>query len=321
MSYIVLYCHICFFLSLLIAILHSPGPGTTLDMSSNTSGGLEHYCDGPLGRPLLIICGGINLDNSYHLAIWSLHSSRSYWQKETTLQNGGARGICLLGDAVLVVGSGISGVQCEIYEKSRWYSLPNMLMPRVAFGTVIVGRRVFVIGGKWQNTGKSALHVECFDMDTKEWQRCSRQPSEFLWPLLTRVRNQVIVLPTDDNCDYFNIYDALNDRFTNKCSLPSYIRSFRGACATSLGDDVFVIGGRFDLFDQYNIITNTWTNLTSGPQFAHLNAACMVVAGKLMVFGGYDEDSIEEYDFDNGMWKERSLRMPANICCYTVLKP
>ncbi len=102
-----------------------------------------------------------------------------------------------------------------------------------------------------------------------------------------------------------------------------------GACAVTLGDSIYVIGGRTDeevlnTVQRFNPRRNSWDTSVEELRQARANAAAVAFGGKIYVFGGENDEksplkSIECYDPKENRWRHAgNLLIPRSSAAAVV---
>lgn len=236
---------------------------------------------------------------------------------------GGYGSACIKDRSIIIIG-GYDGQhatsRCSLYN-GKWHDLPDMPKARTNFSAVVVGSDVYVLGGRYAIDRDDALQVDCLNLDNNKWTVATWLPVAMVRPMLTVCQRRIIVAFTPTSHVY--VYDVRQRNVRWKgYRLPKEAGQVYGACVTSLEGDVYVVGGRDDVFLRYNVPNNQCEVFLAKPQRRHMFSACVIVNDQLTLFGGYQHQLIESYDLhqDESIWRVRELVMPTELCWHDVLK-
>ena len=191
-----------------------------------------------------------------------------------------------------------------------WSTHPSTLnTPRSDFGTVVLDRCIYVIGGTHYSTYLKS--VEAFDVSEKSWKPVA--------PMATPRRGVAVV-----SCDgsiyaiggqsstwgclkSVECYDPSKNKWKFVAPLPT---PRRNACAITIGERVYVIGGytgseATNSVEIYDPATDKWTSGES-MVLKRSSASAVLFQDAIYVVGGFSGtfflNSVEAYDLDSELW-------------------
>lgn len=85
-----------------------------------------------------------------------------------------------------------------------------------------------------------------------------------------------------------------------------------GSSAVSFGGKIYVVGGGSSTCMVYEPSTDLWSHLAR-PKQLHFLAAAAVWKKKIVICGGVNSNSIEEYDPETGMWSTWNSLLPKSV--------
>lgn len=201
--------------------------------------------------------------------------NQSHWTRKEvseTYNISHAAGIGLDGMVYIFGGHGVDDASNIVfkydYKTGEFTELAPMPQRLYQHGAVLIGRKVYVFGGKSNNAGvteySKALYV--YDVDTNIWTQLSD---------MITARSQFA-------------YGVINNKIYAACG--------RG-----------VNGVKLALLESYDIETDTWTALANYPNSTRYYIDGIGYKGKFYVFGGYTgggKNQIYEYDPLGNAWTE-----------------
>ncbi|ELU09991.1 hypothetical protein CAPTEDRAFT_103627 [Capitella teleta] len=201
---------------------------------------------------------------------------------------------------------------CYSYDvlTNEWTALPPMPTARILHSSVHHNHHLYIVGGS-DNEDVYLDSVETLDMRSGQWSRLPPMPRPLREPQVVFVSNHLFVLGGFLNSGELSVgvheYDAAHGTWGARCSLPE---ECEGADAVCFGGDFFVVGGDDRCCMRFNTSSDSWTKL-QGPPYDHYWGPSFVWRNKIILCGGEDRDSIEEYspgtDSCSAIW---TLKMP-----------
>ncbi|MFA5854063.1 MAG: kelch repeat-containing protein [Patescibacteria group bacterium] len=203
---------------------------------------------------------------------------------------------------------------------THWETASSMPFARADFGTVVVGDRIFIIGGH-DGYARTLVSVLVYDIPTDLWSEVAPLPQALHHPAVATDGKQIFVVGgltsiSSRPLDVVYAYDPIR----NSWSELGQLNDFRGdAAAAYVGDRLVILGGTTTAgtdgaFEAYDLDRKGWNGLPTMPT-ARRGHQVAVMNGELFVFGGRfgtSKDILSTQVFKEvGEWK--SLRdMPAS---------
>ncbi|ELT90817.1 hypothetical protein CAPTEDRAFT_89939 [Capitella teleta] len=161
--------------------------------------------------------------------------------------------------------------------------------------------------------------VECLDLETLEWSEFPHLPKALLLPSVVYVQKQLFVVggepsSTTTSGDVYE-FDSAERAWQPRCPMPQV---YKGADAVSVDNKILVLGGVYRVCMQYDPCGDLWIQLQRS-QFQHITGRAVVWKDKIVVCGGRDTDSIEEYDPCLDKWSTWNLKMPFEDMCFALI--
>ncbi|ELU18446.1 hypothetical protein CAPTEDRAFT_188904 [Capitella teleta] len=200
--------------------------------------------------------------------------------------------------------------ECYLYEaqNSQWNTLPPMPTARRSHSSIYHNHHLYVVGGC---DDRSELNsVDALDMKNLQWNHLPPLPREVLNAYLAIVSGNLFVLG-GCNSDWnwvadVHEFESMQRTWCQRSPMPEICD---GGAAVSFNDLVYVVGGSERSCMCFNPRDYTWTSLQR-PQFNHWRGPSLVLNGNIVVFGGFNDDSIEEYSPLTDSWSSWTLKMP-----------
>ncbi|ELU02636.1 hypothetical protein CAPTEDRAFT_199608 [Capitella teleta] len=213
------------------------------------------------------------------------------------------------GGFVVSGGQSQNGNQRECYwydvQNGQWNTLPPMPTARYNHSSIYHNHHLYVVGGY---DGRRLNSVEALDMRNLQWNHLPPLPREVVLLYLAFVLDNLFVL--GGCCDEWvadvHEFDSTQQTWRQRSLMPEICG---GGAAVSFDDHVYVVGGWNRSCMRFNPRNNTWTSLQR-PQFNHYFEPSLVLNGNIVVFGGLNNDSIEEYSPLTDSWSTWTLKMP-----------
>jgi N-acetylneuraminic acid mutarotase len=217
--------------------------------------------------------------------------------------------------------------------KGLWTKLAPMLHPQNEAATVVVGDRVYVMGGFTLGTDGPIDRVQIYDTANNAWSEGPPLPDPVHHHGAVLVGGKIYVVggfhepfPKREPIDLTWVFDPSTNHWDRRAPLPSP----RGAMmVAAIGDLIYAIGGEHRRpagapvpkgappayepiadFAVYDPSADHWATLPP-MKVARDHAYAGVINGRLYVVGGrdrpkYDIATVEEFDPDIGTWTERA---------------
>ncbi|ELT88101.1 hypothetical protein CAPTEDRAFT_209152 [Capitella teleta] len=164
---------------------------------------------------------------------------------------------------------------------------------------------LYVVGG----VGRGYLNsVDALDMKNLQWNHLPPLPRKVFFAYLAIVSDNLFVLGgcNDEWVTDVHEFDSTQQTWRQRSLMPEICE--RGA-AVSFNDHVYVVGGENRSCMRFNPRSNTWTSLQR-PHFNHQYGPSLVLNGNIVIFGGSNNDSIEEYSPLTDSWSTWTVKMP-----------
>ena len=204
------------------------------------------------------------------------------------------------------VGIIVTPPEPPIIEPSEWNTLANITMPRVRMSSVVIGNKIYCIGGQ-SSTGTVAT-VESFDIvnnyteTSLQYQRTGAT-SQF-------INNKIYTFGGHDGYTTINTvecYDIETNAVTTKTNMP-----YRTVGATShiVNGLIYIIGGYsntvgINVIQIYNPDTDTWSVKNGMRPRRYFES--VLIDNKIYCFGGYNgANTVECYDISTETWSVKA---------------
>jgi N-acetylneuraminic acid mutarotase len=200
------------------------------------------------------------------------------WSEGTAVTKAGA--------VYAIGGRGPGGVLADIdrYRPATdtWVSLPDMPTPRAGLAAAVVGRAIYVIGGRdsvggpcSQAPGGELATVERFDIPTRTWTTVARLPSARSDLGAIAHGGKIYVfggcrVKRNFSITFLNDVDVYNPRSNRWSTAPADLPTARAAMygMGRRGGRIYVIGGwsgggPLDTNEVYKVAANAWSKAAS----------------------------------------------------------
>ena len=224
-------------------------------------------------------------------------------------------------------------------QTGKWKVLKtkNEVANRSECGLTMVDGKLYLIGGD----GGELQSVESFDPKTLTWTKLAPAPVNMHHFQAVAYNNKIYVLeafstggfPNQEPMSNVYVYDTGKDTWQKGGEIPAARRRAGAGAAVYKGKLYLVAGiqhghssGTTNMFDVYDPVTATWSQLPDAPHIRdHCSAA--VVKDKLYVVGGRNTSyrdpankitfffsqtvlDVDCYDFATGKWSTLSAKLP-----------
>ena len=205
----------------------------------------------------------------------------------------------------------------------RWRSVDGLQVPRDDFGTAVIDREIWVLGGMTGERGNRVLSIEVLDTRTGHWRTSGIEMPVGL--------ASFEVIADGPRIHVFGGFDALSrpttfaavlDTRTGRWrDLPAMPRARYAHTVTRYEDQVFVIGGRDDdgpvaEVDVFDLETRRWSTARAPMANARDSHDTVLTPDGLVVVGGWLDyeptDLVDVYDPETDTWTE-GPRLPQPI--------
>ncbi|ELU10296.1 hypothetical protein CAPTEDRAFT_185686 [Capitella teleta] len=178
----------------------------------------------------------------------------------------------------------------------HWNTLPPMPTARRSHSSIYHNHYLYVVGGcddcGWDCRPLNS--VDALDMRNLQWNHLPPLPREVDFASLAIVSDNLFVLGGCSGLNWaadVHEFDSTQQTWRQRSPMPEICE---WGVAVSFDDHVYVVGGQDRRCMRFNPRNNTWTSLQR-PQFIHSYGPSLVLNGNIVVFGGLNDDSIEEY--------------------------
>jgi len=195
----------------------------------------------------------------------------------------------------------------------RWKPIEGLYVPRDDFGTAVVGRDVWSLGGMTGERGNRVLTIEVLDTGTDTWRTPAVRMPMGVASFETIADGPLIYafggLDHDNHATRFSaVLDTRTGRWQD---LPPLPRGRYAHTATAYGGKFYVIGGRDDAgrvpeVDVFDPRSGTWTTAQSSMRRLRDSHKTVATPDGLMVVGGWrgygPTDAVDLYDPRTDTW-------------------
>ncbi|ELT90833.1 hypothetical protein CAPTEDRAFT_48075, partial [Capitella teleta] len=183
-------------------------------------------------------------------------------------------------------------------QNGQWNTLPPMPTARREHSLIYHNHHLYVVGGY---DGRCLNSVEALDMRNLQWNHLPPLPRKVRFAYLAIVSDNLFVLGGCCGLNWVadvHEFDSTQQTWRQRSPMPEICA---GGAAVSFNDHVYAVGGRERSCMRFNPRNNTWTSLRL-PRFKHIDGPSLVLNGNIVVFGGFNDDSIEEYSPLTDSW-------------------
>ncbi|XP_055905163.1 kelch-like protein 5 [Eupeodes corollae] len=203
--------------------------------------------------------------------------------------------------------TGTSDFQIQTYdaEKNEWSyeKWPMPLKKRIEYGTVLIGDKLFIAGGK--QSGQITNSVEYLDLNTMQW--CELPPMALArrWPGMAELNGHLYVVGGESAGNWscsVEIFDFSTRIWTYSEPLRLSLSFIQ---VLVLSDNLYAVGNGQRTIERYDPVTVKWTT-TSPKEENSLNFGIAAVNGKVYAvggdFNGIKCETVECYDPAANSW-------------------
>lgn len=217
--------------------------------------------------------------------------------------------------------------------KGTWTQIAPMLHAQNEAASVVIGNRIYVMGGFTLGTDGPIDRVQIYDTGKNEWSEGTPLPDPVHHHGAALVGGKIYVVggfhepfPKRDPIDLTWVFDPATNHWDKRAPLPAP----RGAMAVgAIGNLIYAAGGEHRRpagapvpkgapppyepitdFTVYDTQTDRWSTLPP-MKVARDHAYMGVINGRFYVIGGrdrpkYDITTVEEFDPAKGTWTEKA---------------
>ncbi|ELT95138.1 hypothetical protein CAPTEDRAFT_120430 [Capitella teleta] len=198
---------------------------------------------------------------------------------------------------------------CFSYDSKSdsWSTLPSMSTARRSHSSIYYNQHLYIVGG-WDGQKKINI-VETLNMRSLQWSHLPPLPHPVGLPYLAIISNKFLVFGVRNgswNVDMHE-FDFAQQTWQTRSPMPEICDA---GSAVTLGEEIYVIGGRSNSCMRFNPRADAWTFLQR-PPMDHTNCSLLVWKGQILVFGADNHDSIEAYSPKTNTWTKWALKTPA----------
>ena len=187
-----------------------------------------------------------------------------------------------------------------------WTKLADMPTARQSLCVAAVNGIIYAIGGWSEHVFLST--VEAYDPAADKWTKKTNMPTLRDAMSAVAVDGKIYVIGGNfhgNSVSTVEVYEPATDKWTRKADMPT-ARCYLAACVVD--GRIYVSGGKeanrpgrpcLPTVEVYDPATDTWTQASDMPRTRNLHAAS-VVAGKMYIIGGQDEEAVK-------LWEEGKL--------------
>jgi N-acetylneuraminic acid mutarotase len=260
-------------------------------------------------------------------------AAEDYWTTlaEMPMARGG-HGVAVVDGKIFVMGGsfgeGTTGIN-EVYDPltNTWTTKNSIPTPRSAFGIAAVENKIYVIGGSYTGNPTSAVN-EVYDPSTDTWETKTSMPTSRTYVVANEVNGKIYIMagftfphpsfPT--LCNKTEVYDPVNDSWTEKAQMPDFTGLGYGENVTSAVIDNKIYVTVAKTLHIYNTENDSWSLGASVPTTIHGGAVMGATTGewapkRLYLFGGYG------YQYGNTLNLTRVYDPEENVWSYGAQMP
>ena len=281
--------------------------------------------DKTMTKETVVIVGGYTSGAKTHENIVLMEESKdSVITRSQICADSYAYSVCSEADSVIVSGgknrstnTSVSKVQKFCTTTGKWVNLPDLLQARDYHGSALLNKCLYIIGGCYTEDPSKPQRCKTItklDLDSLTWCECCNMSEDLSNPGIAVVSNQVLL--TGGRTDHGRsghtaLYDPVTDVWTACQPMQNSCDCYHHTAA--VGNIVFVGSDDGSLFQQYNILTDQWSELQL-PLKPTKNSAFVSHQGHILALGGHidwhKKDYVQRYDPSNKIWKVENQTLP-----------
>ncbi len=207
-----------------------------------------------------------------------------------------------------------------------WSDLPDMMKPVQRHGSAYLDGCLYTLGGCYRENGQTKQRypsVHALDLSTLSWTECRPLSQAVDAPGIAVVDKDILAIGGYTGKVWLKQTLKYNSR-TGKWSQcqPMPKTGCVDASTAVVNRQVFVLDR--DLFLQYDVPTDTWTEL-SLPMKPSQCCAMVLKQKRLIALGGFDEeykkpnDRVQTYDLASKTWKVEKSTMPVALLGHSAI--
>lgn len=196
-------------------------------------------------------------------------------------------------------------------EPSEWNTLVNIITPRVRMSSVVIGNKIYCIGG--QSSIGTVTTVESFDIVNNYWNTETSLQYQRTGATSQFINNKIYTFGGHNGGTTINTvecYDIETNTITTKTNMPY---STLGATSHIINGLIYIIGGysnsdRINVIQIYNPDTDTWS-VKNGRSISRRYFESVLIDNKIYCFGGYNGttlNTVECYDISTETWSVKA---------------
>jgi N-acetylneuraminic acid mutarotase len=205
----------------------------------------------------------------------------------------------------------INSVECFSFADSTWSLLPPMPTARLIAAAVVIGKKIYVIGGRSIDITYNS--IEIFDTETGQWEAADTVPFIRYGHAACAIRDSIYVFGGSNgqqDVDSILVYDPATGEWSLKYTMMTP-RIYHQV--VQRGDSVFILGGMKEWnavksVEVYNVADNsihTGTDMQHGRMYfgaALLKDNIYVFGGAVSLTGPDILTNMEAYNPDSNTW-------------------
>ena len=211
------------------------------------------------------------------------------------------------------VGIIVTPPEPPIIEPTKWNTLANITMPRVRMSSVVVGNKIYCIGGQSISINTVAT-VESFDIVNNYWNTETSLRYQRTGATSQFINNKIYTFGGNNGYGTINTvecYDIETNTVTTKTNMPY---STLGATSHIVNGLIYIIGGYSNrdgikVIQIYNPNTDTWS-VKNGMSIPRRYFESVLIDNKIYCFGGYNGttvlNTVECYDISTETWSVKA---------------
>lgn len=209
------------------------------------------------------------------------------------------------------VGIVITPPEPPITEPTEWVTKSSMPTPRVRMSSVVVGNKVYCIGG--QSSTGTVTTVESFDIVSNCWNTETSLQYQRAGATSQFINNKIYTFGGHNGGTTVNTvecYDIETNTITTKTNMPYCTL---GATSHIVNGLIYIIGGydnktAINVIQIYNPNTDTWS-VKNGRSISRRYFESVLIDNKIYCFGGYNGttlNTVECYDISTETWSVKA---------------
>ncbi|MCX7746560.1 MAG: hypothetical protein N2645_06690 [Clostridia bacterium] len=193
-----------------------------------------------------------------------------------------------------------------------WTSKKNMLAARSSFQAAAANGKIYVLGGI-NSQNMYEYSIDEYDPTLDTWTRKLNTAGYFYGACTAYSDNKIYLIGGYPDNYALNVYDPVANTVIKKSHMP-YARVYNTSKA--MNGKIYISGSIVangamqdtDMVDVYDIATNNWSRIANNLTVKSWGTSLCALSDRLYLYGGYGDNTIEEYDPLSNVWKVKDIK-------------